>query len=173
AGLRAKTVKQWRATTQSQPRFPVAANTRDRAFTVDAPNRVWAGDITYVWTMEGWLYRAVLLDLYARRVVGWAMGQRLTVDLAEWALTRARANRAPTAWLLHHSDRGSQYAATRYQRVLKGYGLIPSMSRKGHGWDNACVECFFGILTRELVYHRRYATREEATPDIFEDIEVF
>ena len=173
AGLRAKTVKKWRATTQSQHRFPVAANTLDRAFTVDAPNRVWAGDLTYVWTMEGWLYLAVLLDLYSRRVVGWAMGQRLTVDLAERALTMALANRAPTAGLLHHSDRGSQYAATSYQRVLDRYGLIPSMSRKGNCWDNACVESFFGTLKRELVYHRRYATREEATQDIFEYIEVF
>ena len=171
--IRAKTVKKWCATTQSQHRFPVAANTLDRAFTIAAPNRVWAGDITYVWTLEGWLYLAVLLDLYSRRVVGWAMGQRLTVDLAERALTMALANRAPMAGLLHHSDRGSQYAATSYQRVLDAHGLIPSMSRKGNCWDNACVESFFGTLKRELVYHRRYATREEATQDIFEYIEVF
>jgi putative transposase len=173
AGIRAKTVKQWRATTQSQHRFPVAANTLDRTFTVAAPNRVWAGDLTYVWTTEGWLYLAVLLDLYSRRVVGWAMGPRLTVDLAERALTMALAIRVPTAGLLHHSDRGSQYAATSYQRLLDESGLIPSMSRKGNCWDNACVESFFGTLKRELVYHRHYATREEATRDIFEYIEVF
>jgi len=107
-GIRAKTVKKWRATTHSQHRFPVAANTRERAFTVAAPNRVWAGDITYVWTLEGWLYLAVLLDLYSRRVVGWAMSQRVTVELTEQALTMALAKRAPTAGLLHHSDRGSQ-----------------------------------------------------------------
>ena len=101
------------------------------------------------------------------------MGPRLTVDLAEQALTMALANRAPTAGLLHHSDRGSQYAATSYQRVLTGYGLIPSMSRKGNCWDNACVESFFGTLKRELVYHRHYATRDEAKQDIFEYIEVF
>jgi len=172
-GIRAKTVKKWRATTQPQHRFPVAANTLDRAFTVEAPNRVWAGDLTYVWTLEGWLYLAVLLDLYSRRVVGWAMGQRLTVELAEQALTMALANRAPTAGLLHHSDRGSQYAATSYQRILAAYGLRPSMSRKGNCWDNACVESFFGTLKRELVYHRRYATRDEAKQDIFEYIEVF
>ena len=172
-GIRAKTVKKWRATTQSQHRFPVAANTLDRAFTVEAPNRVWAGDLTYVWTLEGWLYLAVLLDLYSRRVVGWAMGQRLTVELAEQALTMALANRAPTAGLLHHSDRGSQYAATSYQRILAAYGLRPSMSRKGNCWDNAGVESFFGTLKRELVYHRRYATRDEAKQDIFEYIEVF
>ncbi len=172
-GMRAKTLKKWRATTQSQHRFPVAANTLDRAFMVEAPNRVWAGDLTYVWTLEGWLYVAVLLDLYSRRVVGWAMGQRLTVELVEQALTMAVANRAPAAGLVHHSDRGSQYAATSYQRLLTGYGFIPSMSRKGNCWDNACVESFFGTLKRELVYHRHYATRDEATQDIFEYIEVF
>jgi putative transposase len=172
-GLRAKTVKKWRATTQSQHPFPVAANTLDRVFTVAAPNRVWAGDITYIWTLEGWLYLAVLLDLYSRRVIGWAMGSRLTADLAERALTMALTNRAPTAGLLHHSDRGSQYAATSYQRVLAASGLSPSMSRKGNCWDNACVESFFGTLKRELVYHRRYMTRAEATQDIFEYIEVF
>ena len=172
-GIRAKTVTKWRATTQSQHRFPVAANTLERAFTVEAPNRVWAGDITYVWTLEGWLYLAVLLDLYSRRVVGWAMSQRITVELTEQALTMALAKRAPTAGLLHHSDRGSQYAATSYQRVLDEYGLIPSMSRKGNCRDNACVESFFGTLKRELVYQRQYATRSEATQDIFEYIEVF
>lgn len=102
AGLRAKTVKKWRATTQSQHRFPVAANTLDRAFTVAAPNRVWAGDITYVWTAEGWLYLAVILDLYSRLVIGWAMGQRLIGELAEDALAMALANRQPRAGLLHH-----------------------------------------------------------------------
>jgi len=172
-GIRAKTVKKWRATTQSQHRFPVAANTLDRQFTVESPNRVWAGDLTYVWTTEGWLYLAVILDLYSRRVIGWAMGHRLTVDLAERALTMALANRTPTAGLLHHSDRGSQYAATSYQQLLATHGITASMSRKGNCWDNACLESFFGTLKRELVYHRRYATRNEATQDIFEYIEVF
>jgi putative transposase len=173
AGLRAKTVKQWRATTQSQHRFPVAANTLDRQFTVESPNRVWAGDLTYVWTTEGWLYLAVILDLYSRRVIGWAMGHRLTVDLAERALMMALANRRPRAGLLHHSDRGSQYAATSYQQLLATHGVTVSMSRKGNCWDNACIESFFGTLKRELVYHRHYATRDDATRDIFEYIEVF
>ena len=172
-GIRAKTVKKWRATTQSHHRLPVATNTRNRQFTVTHPNRVWAGDLTYVWTTEGWLYRAVILDLYSRRVIGWAMGHRLTVELAEQALTMALANRTPRAGLLHHADRGSQYAATRYQRLLGEHGITTSMSRTGHCWDNACVESFFGTLKRELVYHRHYATREEATQDIFEYIEVF
>jgi putative transposase len=173
AGLRAKTVKKWRATTQSQHRFPVAANTLDRQFMVESPNRVWAGDLTYVWTTEGWLYLAVILDLYSRRVIGWAMGHRLTVDLAERALIMALANRRPRAGLLHHSDRGSQYAATSYQQLLATHGVTVSMSRKGNCWDNACIESFFGTLKRELVYHRHYATRDDATRDIFEYIEVF
>ena len=172
-GIRAKTVKKWRATTQSNHRLPVAQNTLNRQFMVEAPNRVWAGDLTYVWTTEGWLYLAVLLDLYSRRVIGWAMGHRLTVDLAEQALTMALVTRRPEAGLLHHSDRGSQYAASRYQQLLDAQGLVPSMSRKGNCWDNACVESFVGTLKRELVHHRHYATRDDATRDIFEYIEVF
>ena len=152
-GIRAKTVKKWRATTQSHHRFPVATNTLNRQFTV-APNRVWAGDITYVWTAEGWLYLAVVLALYARTVIGWAMGIRLIGDLAERALIMALANRIPATGLLHHSDRGSQYAATSYQRLLGEYGISTSMSRTGNCWDNACVESFFGTLKRELVYRR-------------------
>ena len=172
-GIRAKTVKKWRATTQSNHRLPVAQNTLNRQFMVEAPNRVWAGDLTSVWTTEGWLYLAVLLDLYSRRVIGWAMGHRLTVDLAEQALTMALVTRRPEAGLLHHSDRGSQYAASRYQQLLDAQGLVPSMSRKGNCWDNACVESFVGTLKRELVHHRHYATRDDATRDIFEYIEVF
>jgi putative transposase len=172
-GIRAKTVKKWRATTQSQHQFPVAANTLDRQFTVESPNRVWAGDLTYVWTTEGWLYLAVVLDLYSRLVIGWAMGQRLTGELAEQALLMALTNRQPSAGLLHHSDRGSQYAATSYQQLLATHGITASMSRKGNCWDNACIESFFGTLKRELVYHRHYATRDDAIRDIFEYIEVF
>ena len=173
AELQAKTVLKWRVTTDSAHRLPVAANPLNRQFTTAAPNQVWAGDLPYIWTMEGWLYLAVLLDLYSRRVVGWAMSQRVTVELTEQALTMALAKRAPTAGLLHHSDRGSQYAATSYQRVLDEYGLIPSMSRTGNGWDNACVESFFGTLKRELIHHRQYHSREEAKQEIFEYLEVF
>lgn len=172
-GLRANTMKPWRATTDSSHRLPVAANTLQRQFTVAEPNRVWAGDITYIWTLEGWLYLAVLLDLYSRAVIGWAMGPRLTGDLVEQALRMALTTRQPTAGLLHHSDRGSQYAAGPYQQLLTAHGITTSMSRLGNCWDNACVESFFGTLKRELVYHRQYTTRREATQDIFEYIEVF
>jgi putative transposase len=162
-----------RVTTDSAHQYPVVPNTLNRQFAVAHPNQVWAGDITYVWTAEGLLYLAVILDLYSRPVIGWAMGHRLTVELAEQALTMALANRNPRAGLLHHSDRGSQYAATDYKRLLGKHDIITSMSRTGNCWDNACVESFFGTLKRELVYHRHYATRDEARQDIFEYIEVF
>jgi transposase InsO family protein len=172
-GIRAKTVKKWRATTQSNHRMPVAANTLDRQFSVTRPNQVWAGDITYVWTTEGWLYLAVVLDLYSRAVIGWALEAWLTGDLTQQALTMAIRHRTPKAGVLHHSDRGSQYAATAYQQLLTTHGMTGSMSRRGNCWDNACVESFFGTLKRELIAHRQYRTRDEATQDIFEYIEVF
>jgi transposase InsO family protein len=172
-GIRAKTVKKWKATTDSAHRLPVAANTLDRQFAVTSPNRVWAGDITYVWTAEGWLYLAVVLDLYSRAVIGWAMGSRLTADLAQDALTMALWRRKPKSGLTHHSDRGVQYASQDYQQQLADAGIACSMSRKGNCWDNACVESFFGTLKKELVHDRRYVTREKAKQDIFEYIEVF
>ena len=162
-GIRTKTVKKWRATTQSNPRLPVAETTLNCQVTGEPPPRVWAGDSTYVWTTGGRLYLAVILDRYSRPVVGWAMGHRLTV---------APANRNPRAGLLHHSDRGSPYAATRYPLLLTTHGITTSMSRRRHCWDNAGVESFVGTLKRELVYHRHYATREDAKRDIFEYIEV-
>lgn len=151
----------------------MAANTLDRQFTVTAPNRVWAGDITYIPTAEGWLYLAVVLDLYSRAVIGWAMGPRLTADLAADALTMAIWRHKPAPGLLHHSDRGVQYASGDYQALLADAGIACSMSRKGNCWDNACVESFFGTLKKELVHDRRYPTREEARREIFEYIEVF
>jgi putative transposase len=172
-GIRAKTVKKWRATTDSQHALPIAANALDRQFAVSAPNRVWAGDITYLWTDEGWLYLAVVLDLYSRAVIGWAMGTRLTADLATDALTMALWRRKPAKGLLHHSDRGVQYASTDYQRALGDAGIGCSMSRKGNCWDNACVESFFATLKKELIHDTRYATREDAKQDVFEWIEVF
>jgi putative transposase len=170
---RAKTVKQWRATTDSAHQYPVVPNTLNRQFAVAHPNQVWAGDITYIATREGWLYLAVVLDLYSRRVIAWGMGSRLTQELATAALTMAVEHRRPANGVLHHTDRGAQYAATLYRELLASHGLTASMSRRGNCWDNAVVESFFHTLKTELVYHRRYITREEARQDIFEWIEVF
>ena len=173
AQIRARSARKWKATTQSAHRLPVAENTLDRAFNVTEPNCVWAGDISYVWTAQGWLYLAVVLDLYSRAVIGWAMSERLTADLATQALTMALWRRKPARGLLHHSYRGIQYAAGDYQRLLATHGIDCSMSRKGNCWDNAVVESFFHTLKVELVHHRRYLTRDEARQDIFEWIEVF
>ncbi len=173
AGIRAKTVKKWRATTDSSHKLPVAENALARQFAPTAANRVWAGDITYLWTEEGWLYLAVVLDLYSRAVIGWAMGPRLTANLAMDALTMALWRRKPMPGLLHHSDRGVQYASRDYQRRLANAGIRCSMSRKGNCWDNACVESFFATLKKELIHDARYATREDAKQDVFEWIEVF
>lgn len=172
-GICAKTVKPWRATTDSAHSHPTAPNTLNRQFAVAAPNRVWAGDITYIWTAEGWLYLAVVLDLYSRMAIAWAMGSRLTETLATEALTMALGRRHPVGELLHHSDRGSQYAALLYRELLASHGITVSMSRRGNCWDNAVVESFFHTLKTELVSHRRYMTRAEAKQDIFEWLEVF
>ena len=173
AQIRAKSARKWRATTQSFHRLPVAQNTLDRGFSLAQPNRVWAGDISYVWTAQGWLYLAVMLDLHSRTVIGWAMGERLTAELALQALTMALRRRMPTSALLHHSDRGIQYASSDYQQLLADHGIVCSMSRKGNCWDNAVVESFFHTLKVELVHHRRYLTRDDARQEIFEWIEVF
>ena len=173
SAIRAKTVRKWRATTTSAHRHPVVPNTRNRQFAVAAPNRVWAGDITYVWTAEGWFYLAVVLALYSRRVIAWGMGRRLTQELATAALTMAVEHRRPAPGVVHHTDRGSQYAATTYRALLAEHGLTASMSRRGNCWDNAVVESFFHTLKTEHVHHQHYRTREEARQDIFEWIEVF
>jgi len=174
AGVRAQTPRKWRTTTQSGHRLPVAGNTLDRSFSVEAANRVWAGDITYIWTPQGWLYLAVMLDLYSRAVIGWAMAEHITAELTLQALQMALQRRKPQGGeLLHHSDRGVQYACADYQRLLAERGITCSMSRKGNCWDNAVVESFFHTLKVELIHQRRYLTREEARQDIFEWIEVF
>lgn len=173
AGIRAKTVKKYKATTNSKHALPVAANLLARQFTVSRPNRVWVADITYIWTAEGWLYLAVVLDLYSRLIVGWAMSDRCDGALTLSALRQAFANRRPSPGLIHHSDRGRQYAAGDYQKLLREYGAICSMSRKGDCWDNAPCESFFGTLKQELVYQERFSTRAEAKAMIFEYIEVF
>jgi transposase InsO family protein len=171
-GLRAKRARKYRVTTHSQHRLPVAVNVLDRQFTVQRPNEVWAADISYLWTDEGWLYLAVVLDLYSRTVIGWSMGTTLVTQLTTDALSMALFRRRPRAGLVHHSDRGVQYASDDYQRLLRKHGITCSMSRKGNCWDNACVESFFSTLKLERVYQQHYATRDAAKRDIFQWIEV-
>jgi putative transposase len=159
AGLRGIARRRFRVTTQSQHAQPVAPNLLARQFAAGQRPRVWAADLTYCWTAEGWLYLAVLLDLTSRRVVGWATSARLNRQLVLTALERALALRGPAA--LHHSDRGSQYASADYQAVLAGRGIVCSMSRRGNCYDNAVVESFFATLKRELLDRQRWPTRRE------------
>jgi transposase InsO family protein len=170
-GLRAKKARRFRQTTRAVASHAKAPNVLNRVFTAAAPNRAWVGDITYVWTEEGWLYLAVVLDLYSRRVVGWATSTRLTEALARAALQRALSERHLGKDLIHHSDRGSQYTSTSYQRLLRRHGLKVSMSRKGNCWDNAVVESFFATLKVEL--GERFASRDVATAALFDYIEIF
>lgn len=160
-------------TTDSAHAHPVAGNVLARDFAAAAPDRKWAADVTYVPTGEGWLYLAVVLDLCSRRVVGWSMADHLRAGLCLDALGAALSSRDPAAGLLHHSDRGAQYACGDYRRVLDGRGVACSMSRRGDCWDNAVVESFFGTLKAELVHHERYATRQAARASLFEYIESF
>jgi len=172
-GLRGRRRRRFRTTTQSNHAHPVAANQLERQFAVETPNQAWVTDITYIWTLQGWLYLCVILDLYSRRVVGWAMGERINQALTLRALKMALAGRAPKPGLVHHSDRGSQYAAKLYRRLLKARGIECSMSRRGDCWDNAVAESFFATLKVELVYETLFITRAQARQEIFEYIEAF
>jgi putative transposase len=160
-------------TTDSRHALPIAPNLLDRDFTAAAPNRVWLADITYIATAEGWLYLAAVMDLYSRKIVGWAMRDHLRTELASSALAMAIQRQRPAEGLLHHSDRGVQYAAHAYRAALAAAGMTASMSRKADCFDNAPMESFFHTLKTELVHHRQYATREQARRDIFAFIEGF
>ena len=173
AGLRAKTVKKYRLTTDSRHSLAIAPNLLARQFTVERLNTVWASDITYIWTSQGWLYLAVVLDLCSRQVVGWAMSDRGDEQLILAALHQALRRRRLVDQPLHHSDRGVQYAAGDYRKLLRDNGITCSMSRRGNCWDNAVVESFFATLKKELVRHERFQTKAEAKAKIFEYIEVF
>ncbi len=172
-GFAGKTRRRFIKTTVSDPGQPVAANLLARDFKPTQPNQVWSSDLTYIPTTEGWLYLAVTLDLYARRVVGWAMEATMPAELPLRALQMAIDRRNPVAGLLHHSDRGSQYTSGLFQTALTGRGMLCSMSRKGECWDNAVSESFFETLKRELVDDQVYDTREQARRAIFEYIEVY
>jgi putative transposase len=158
-------------TTDSKHNLPVAENILDRNFGALGPNEKWCADITYVPTDEGWLFLAVILDLYTRKIVGWSMRDHMRTELVLAALIMAIQRQRPAPGLIHHSDRGSQYASDDYRRVLTDAHMVQSMSRKGNCWDNAPAESFFHTLKSELVHHRRYTTREDAKRDIFTYIE--
>ena len=172
-GIAARCGRRFRGTTDSAHGLPVAPTLLDRAFAVEGLDAVWAGDITYVPTQEGWLYLAVLLDLGSRYVVGWATSESLEDDLTLAALDQALETRRPAPGLIHHSDQGSQYASRDYQLRLAARGVVPSMSRKGNCWDNAVSESFFSSFKSEEVPRDGYATRQLARDQIFEYIEVF
>lgn len=172
-GLRARHKRRYKVTTDSKHGLPVAANTLARNFTPTAPNQVWTSDITYLWTDEGWLYLAIVLDLFNREVVGWSLKPRMTTDIVTDALTMAWFRRKPAAGLLHHSDRGSQYASQAFQAKLWEYGMEGSMSRKGNCWDNAPTESWFNSFKNERVHGEHFATQAEMTAMAFEYIEVF
>lgn len=172
-GIVVRPKKRFRKTTDSEHDQPVAQNLLNRNFDVEAPNLVWAADITYIWTAAGWLYLAVVLDLFSRKVVGWAIDDHMRTELPLRALDMAIQRRDPGPNLLHHSDRGSQYASDDYVAALDAIGAVQSMSRKGDCWDNAVVESFFGSLEVELLMQERWETQEEALRAVFEYIEVF
>lgn len=172
-GLSGRVRHRFKRTTDSNHSRPIAPNTLDRQFAVDSRDRVWAGDITYVRTSTGWAYLAVIMDLYSRLIVGWAMADHMRTQLVEEALERALGWRSPDANALHHSDRGSQYASESYRAKLRIHGIEVSMSRRGDCYDNAVVESFFGTLKQELVHHSSWHDLAEARGAIHDYIEVF
>jgi transposase InsO family protein len=171
-GLRAKAAKKFKATTNSKHNLPVAPNVLQQDFTAANPNEKWVGDITYLWTDEGWMYLATVIDLYSRMVVGWAMSERMTAALVCDALTMALWRRDRPKSVIFHSDRGSQYCSHDFQRLLKDNQLIGSMSAKGNCYDNACAESFFHSLKVEAIHGERFQTREQMRHVVFEYIEV-
>jgi transposase InsO family protein len=172
-GIKAKTKKRFKVTTHSKHTYPIAENLLKQDFTAPQPNQAWVSDITYLWTREGWLYLAVILDLFSRRIVGWAMSNRLTQELVLNAFQQALWRRRPGSGVIFHSDRGSQYACNAFRKLLEKNKFIQSMSGTGNCYDNAVVESFFHTLKTELVYFETYYTRQEAFNSIFEYIEMY
>jgi putative transposase len=172
-GLLARRVRRFRVVIEHHQFAPPAPNRLQQVFVATAPNRIWAGDLTAIATRAGWVYLAVILDLYSRRVIGWAMSPRPDQHVALTALQMAMTHRRPRPGLIHHTDQGATYTSVAYQRQLVQTGLVASMSRKGNCYDNAVVESFFSTLKNELVHERDYHTREEAQAEVFEFIEVF
>lgn len=165
--------RKFKATTNSRHNYPVAPNRLQQNFHVEIPNKVWVSDITYIRTDEGWLYLATVKDLFDPQIVGFATDSRIDTDLCKRALNAAIRRYRPSAGLIHHSDQGIQYASSDYQSLLKQNHIIPSMSRKGVPYDNACAESFFSTIKLEMIYHEHYATRAQAQAAVFEYIEVY
>jgi len=172
-GLEGQRKRRFRVTTDSRHSYPIAPNALHRDFAASAPNKVWVTDITYIWTREGWIYLAAILDLFSRRVVGWSADSYIDRTLAIDALGMALRTRCPEAGLIHHSDRGIQYASGDYQQLLREHGITCSMSRKGDCWDNAVAESFFSTLKAELVYRTDFVSRSQAYALLFDYIEAF
>jgi transposase InsO family protein len=171
--LRCKTKRKFRVTTDSKHKLPIAENLLNREFKVNQPDQRYVGDITYIYTQEGWLYLATVIDLFSRKVVGWSMDDNMRAELVNKALLMAIWKRKPKRGLMWHTDRGSQYASDAHCEILQTHGIKQSMSRKGNCWDNAVAESFFHTLKTELTHHIKFKTREEAKQAVFEYIEVF
>ena len=172
-GIRCKQKRKFKPTTDSNHKLPVAPNLLEQRFDASRPNLIWVTDITYIPTGEGWLYLAGHKDLATGEIVGYAMSERITKNLVSQSLCQAVEAKRPGPGLIHHSDRGCQYCSKEYRKLLETFGMTASMSRKGNCYDNAPMESFWGMLKNELIYHRRYATREEARREITEYIEIF
>ena len=173
AGVTVKRRRKFKTTTDSRHTLPISPNRLNREFQVTMPNRVWCSDITYIWTAEGWLYLAVVIDLFSRQVVGWSLDHRMTKQLVIDAFLMAVGKRLPNNGLIFHSDRGSQYCSKECEGQLKRYGVLGSMSRKGDCWDNAVAESFFATLKKERVHKANYQTRKEAKNDIINYMVMF
>lgn len=171
-GLVSRIVKKYKATTNSKHNLPVYDNVLNRQFNVTAPNKAWVADITYIPTSQGWVYLASIMDLYSRMIVGWALGDRMTKDLTLEAFAKACERQKPPEGLIHHSDRGSQYASSEYRQCIAEMKMIGSMSRKGNCYDNACIESFHSVIKRELIYHTKFKTRRQVYDAIYEYIEL-
>ena len=172
-GIQVVRTRKYKVTTDSSHAFNIAPNLLDQAFQADRPNRKWAGDISYIWTREGWVYLAVILDLHSRRVIGWAISNRIKKDLAIRALKMAIALRRPPKGCIHHTDRGSQYCSHDYQKILREHDFEVSMSGKGNCYDNAAVETFFKTIKAEMIWRRSWPTRRSAEDAVFEYINGF
>ncbi len=171
-GLRSITVKKYKATTNSKHKLPVYDNVLDRQFKPEAPNRAWVSDITYIATQQGWVYLASVMDLYSRKIVGWALSDRMTKELVLEAFDKACIRQKPPKELIHHSDRGAQYASKDYRERIATMEMTGSMSRKGNCYDNACIEAFHSVLKKELIYQTKFKTRKQAYEAIYEYIEL-